>query len=138
MIFDGASGSVGEAWDRLEATIAESLSGVGDEFDWTDRGSGPVGAVTADWRELRTPLEVTRPGGWPCVTSLPGGCVWTDATARFYVVPLGTETVTIAVYENRCDCEVGQSYSKFARGANELHDWTDLFEVFLASMEFDA
>lgn len=138
MIFDGSDGSVDEGWARLESTITDSLGGLGTDLEWIDRGSGPVGPVTADWRELRTPVEMTRPGGWPCVISLPGGCVWTDATARFYVVPLGTFTATIAVYENRCDCEVGPSYSKFARGANELHDWTELFEELLRSVEFDT
>lgn len=138
MLFDGASGSVDEAWTRLESGVTESLDGLGFELEWIDRGSSTVGDTIADWRELRTPAEVIRPGGWPCVISLPSGCVWTDATARFYVVPLGQATVTIAVYENRCDCEVGDSYSKFARGANELHDWTELFESFLASMEFNA
>lgn len=136
MVFDAAEGSVDEGWARLETGLDASLTGLGTGLEWVAQGSGDVGGIPADWREMRTPPEVTRPGGWPCVVSLPGGCVWTDATARFYVVPLGQFTATVVVYENRCACEVGESYSKFARGANELHDWTEMFEELLRSFDF--
>lgn len=137
-LYDAANRSEDEVWAALEGSLTESLAGQGDSLVWIDQSTGTVAGQPAAWREMRTPVEVIRPGGWPCAVSIPSGCIWKDATARFYVVALGEFTVVVTVYENRCDCGAGPGYSRFLDDANELHDWVGVFEVFLAGLSFDA
>jgi len=138
LFFNPASGSADEAWAGIEAIVTRGFDKSGSSWEWIETGVGRVASIEAEWREVRTTPDIVMPSGYPCIIGLPNACVWIDATARFYVVPVGSFTVSVAVWENRCDCEVGSSYRSFVGQDNELHDLLPQIEAIMDSIAFEG
>lgn len=136
-IFGLASGPVSDAWARIETDTQRELDQMSETLVWSATGTGQVGAVSAEWREVRT--GPTRPSlilSQPCVIDLPGArCIWWDSTARIYVVPLDDLTVTIQASEERCSCDLGGL--GIQDDPNELANHIELLEEILASLVFE-
>lgn len=151
LIRDFADDGTAAAWERVDAIGEAERESRGESWTLEAEGTGVVGGVPAEWREYRTPprtAEIQRFNSDVHFRySLLGaneGRLLLDTSVRFYVVPIGDATVTVAGYETRCACVTDRAEaSQYDRGAqitdsveNELSMWLGELEAFLASIEF--